>query len=270
MADWPVTQPGVLVDTFNATTTPAAANTKTAWAECVAATTDDINFVVLTTNRMYWANCSYLIDIGVGPAGSEVVVASNLCSGHSQAVSPYRRQTKSVTWALPVHISKGSRIVCRMQSGATANYLEFNILFFSTFFWGLGFAGVESMGANLADSSGTWVDPGATVTTYGAWTQFTAATPRAYVGLMIGQTLESISRATNTWTLQVAIGASGSEVVVIDGWIFACRSDDSDPTPNSSPVFPIQIPQGTRLSVRLKSTIATASRELDIILYGVY
>lgn len=93
-------------------TTPATANTYGAWTEIVASAQFDVYGVSVEGGipNADASNRATLLDIGVGPAGGEVVVVPSIpvgCSTRHKAV-------------YPVHIPKGSRVAVRLISRSTS------------------------------------------------------------------------------------------------------------------------------------------------------
>jgi hypothetical protein len=100
--------------TGTALATPGGTNTKGAWTQLVASTTNPIRYLVcmLTgTNTSTWASSNVLADFGVGGAGSEQVLFADL---------PMKiTSTEYVQYAMLgglVNIPTGSRLVARFQA----------------------------------------------------------------------------------------------------------------------------------------------------------
>ena len=100
-----------------------------------------------------------------------------------------------------------------------------------------------------------------------------ASTARDYSGLIMYLDHKDVNaNNTNsiTYFVDVAIGASGSEIIIIPNFIQLIDYTQSYAmtTPSS---FPIAIPAGTRISVRLQNSVASsAGRSLGFNLYGLY
>lgn len=92
-------------------TAATATNTKGAWTEIVASTTDPIRLLIPFPSKPAGtanSGANGLIDIGIGPAGSEVVILSNLrFESYSSEVF-----VTIHPWA-PCRIPVGSRIAAR-------------------------------------------------------------------------------------------------------------------------------------------------------------
>lgn len=102
------------------------ANQKGAWSELVAAVECPINFLVVSIGNQANAarsNASYVADIGVGAAGSEVAVVSSLGAASSVGSDILTPQW----WGVPVSIPSGQRLVARAASSITAANRLFDV-----------------------------------------------------------------------------------------------------------------------------------------------
>lgn len=113
-----------------AITPSATANTKGSWVELSASTTAPIHEILATyqlSTGTQAAATLYMFDIGIGTAGNERVIASNI---------PFQTNTSenivaSYPWRLPYgfDIPTGSRLVARCQSdAASGEAIELNIV----------------------------------------------------------------------------------------------------------------------------------------------
>lgn len=125
--------------------------------------------------------------------------------------------------------------------------------------WGTqgGGQAFESAGAVAASSAGTTVAASASANTKGAWVEITAATARDAQALLV----ELSAVGAMAGLVDVAVGASGSEVVIVANLIIQRRQ-----TAGLSVLFPIPIPAGTRLALRLQSTVGSASITAKVLL----
>lgn len=93
------------------------ANTKGSWVELVAATTRtyrQVTLALLKTAALS-STLGWLVDIGVGAAGSEVVVVPDLMAGAYQ----FGNYITPAMATRPVNIPAGSRVAVRAQSTST-------------------------------------------------------------------------------------------------------------------------------------------------------
>jgi hypothetical protein len=136
-----------------------------------------------------------------------------------------------------------------------------------------GCAGVDTMGFASVNTSATTITPSATIDTLGAYTQIVSATARDYVGLFSMMDFAGTGAPTS-FLVDIAIGASGSEIVLLP----KRNIYGGDVTNNLCPPYggfqlfnfiPINIPTGTRLSARTQASKASAAN-VGVVLYGVY
>ncbi len=97
-----------------------SANTKGAWSQLVASTAREIRALGLAVGRnagnQSLSDADFLVDIGVGAAGSERVIIPDWYAFSGSSGDTYRSQG---TPAFPVYIPAGSRVAARAQSSDT-------------------------------------------------------------------------------------------------------------------------------------------------------
>jgi hypothetical protein len=197
------------------------------------------------------------LDIGIGASGSEVVVASNLMetandSGYN--VSNY---------CFPLSIKAGTRISARAQtSTSSSNTLFFQVILFDGAFTEIeGYAGVDALGFNSATTLGTAVATSSGAK--GAYVQMAASTARDYAGIMMAMDIQGGS-GFYIADIDIAIGASGSEMIIIPDFYIWVNGGGS----LTMPYAPVPIPKGTRIAARALE--ANSGATIGITLYGVY
>jgi hypothetical protein len=247
-------------------TSGATAFGKGAWTEVVSATTADTQWFYFQMVKFAGEAVSVAIDIGIGASGSEIALASNLLAAGADRYL--------IHYVLPLSIKSGSRIAIRTASDLTS-YSSFYKAgaFNDSAFSGMGgVSAIDTYGFVSASGHGTAVDPGATANTKGAYAQIVSSTTSALDGFMLA--FDCLSRTTGTadsdYLFDIAIGASGSERVVLPNiW---CGQTDSGTTTwlKNTQYFPIQIPAGSRIAARAQSGYTTAAdRSLGLTLYGM-
>lgn len=280
MADWPgiiaggnrtdritAVSAATSVSSGTATGSPTQ-NTKGAWVELVTATDKSCNLLSILMNAA--SVYDHLVDIGVGPAGSEVVLIANLLFSRAQSTS-----TGHFCYTFPVNIPAGTRIAVRSQCKGTNNpSVRIQLLASAGSFQPHLAGAVATFGANTADSGGTAIDPGAVLNTKGAWTQIAAATDSAIKAIVmaIGQQAILNRASANNWLLDIGIGAAGAETVIIADYALVAFNDSyTTPQPSVSPLIPVDIPAGARIAARIQASNVTSATERspDLILYGV-
>jgi hypothetical protein len=96
----------------------SVANTKGTWTELIAATSFPYRWVCLGithTNAVATGTCSFVLDIGVGAGGSEVVVVPNLCVGVQATIDAVPNGGRS----FPLSIPAGTRVSARVSCSVT-------------------------------------------------------------------------------------------------------------------------------------------------------
>lgn len=274
--DWQSSTSGNRLDTIGAVlgtsagtviTSPGSANTKTgaAWAALTTSTPVSASGITLTINNPTAIIASRLIDIGIGPSGSEIVIIPNILYTSGEADIP-------LIVYFPVRIPAGVRLAARMQTSSLSNTVTVSAIL-HTATWGTQVPSQRAVdyGTTLASSRGTVVDAGATANTKSAtFTTIAAATAESCRGLIValGNSIDA-SRTVAHWLIDVAVGAATAEKIVIPNY-YARASINEEVRPATSPLFPVSIPAGSRLSARCQSNNITAGdRALDVVLYSI-
>lgn len=241
---------------------------KGAWVELIAATSFETSWILLQPSLFEAvAPADWLIDIGIGPAGSEQVILANVpfCT---------RGNEPGAGTPIPLSIPAGTRIAARAQvsngggvAGRTARLLL--QLFGSGFAEAPGAQLAVTYGANTADSGGVGVDPGAVAHTKGAWSEIVASTSFNHSCFILGIGNQANSaRVAADWLVDIAVGASGSEQIILAD--LAAWSDGSRAIHPQRMLLPMKVPAGSRLAARGQcSTTDAIDRTFDVILIGV-
>jgi hypothetical protein len=272
MSDWPLYDSGVyqgggaVTGSTTGTTITASgtANAKGSPTELISSTNYDACgiFVSVVDNS---ANAKYLLDIMIGPSGSETVLIPDIIYHFPRA------NQAGINQFFPIAIPAGSRISARCQCSTASSTLSVLVFLVST-----GFASpmslnrVTAYGVVAASSNGAVIDPGATANTK-TIVQVVSSTdnPIKQIIIGIGQRANS-AMTTCRWLWELLIGESGSEQVVIPEFGLAANTTDDDIEPPFVGPFPVSIPAGTRLAIRAQCSINDATdRLLDAIIYGI-
>lgn len=241
-------------------TNPVSLNTKGAWTQFVASTPFDAAGLVLG-GGISVANAATLIDIGVGASGSEQVVLPNY---------PARRINASNVAHQPVHfhvaIPAGSRIALRYQSSVMSpTMLPYLMLLAAGWNTPLVGSRIAAYGAVAASSIGTVVDPGAAANTKGAWVELAAAADFDASWLVLSVLPAGTILASASWVVDVAIGPSGAEQIILPDVAIATHSTTD---PHFRLALPISIPAGSRVAVRAQcSSATTPGREREFVVH---
>jgi hypothetical protein len=247
----------------------AGANAKGTWAE-VAVTEFWVDYISLKM-RANLNNVSYLVDIGIGPAGAEEVVVENLLM--SGAGTGGGASSSSVYPMLPVSIPPGTRVVMRSQctTGATS-------LSYAGMLLGTGEVQrqsgrrVENAGGLPATSLGTSIDPGGSANTKP--TTFTTllgetTIPWDALVVAIGNNNNG-ARTTGWWAIDIAVGPPGGEEIILPDLSLVAVSTNDWFTWLTWAPWPCRVPVGSRISARAQSSITDATDRLfGLAVYGL-
>jgi hypothetical protein len=243
----------------------AAAGTKGAWVQLIASTSFDCDYLMVFVG---WGSSTRvsLIDIGIGGAGSEVAIASDLPYEQSGSVAP-----SVYCFIVPTPIKSGTRISARANiSGSVTKQVGMWVIPVAG-----GYVHPNDMGklttyGVASTPTMTSLDPGATINTKGAYSQLVASTSTDIRALQL-VCAKSGTGAASDWRVDVAIGAGGSEQIIIPDYYCTTNATAGQiPVPPVSPVIPVSIPVGTRIAARCSNSINTAgSRLLDVAIVGM-
>jgi hypothetical protein len=190
-------------------TAGATAHTKGDWAQLIASTPYDAYGIWIGIDGIHVSAgaTAYLVDIGVGPAGSELVIVPNLdvwgADNTAAGLNPH------LFW-FPVYIPAGSRIAARSQSVTASKTCRVMVMLDGVPWYGLwGLGPVVDYGTNLAASSGTSVTPGSGA--FGSWVQL-GTTSRDHTFWTVSMDyLTNTNVSAFTTLVEVGVGPSGSQ-----------------------------------------------------------
>jgi hypothetical protein len=273
MSDWAIDYEGRNFATLgytgsnsylNALTAHASANTKGSYTELSSATPFAATQMIVMVRYADYTY-DYLIDIAIGAAGSEAVIVNNLYYG----VYNDGRHTNVCDYCFPINIPKGVRLSARVQASTGGKTVGVGVMLFSGRF-NQCLNGVDTYGANTADSGGVSVDPGGAANTKGNWVELTSATDRSSQGIVLafGGKLNTLFR-WGEWRVDIGVGGAGSENVVVSDFNLTIGNVNGIlAAPKCSPFMPVSIPKGSRVAVRSQSSITDATDRLfDTIAY---
>lgn len=243
---------------------------KGSWAELIASTSQPTSALLVTASRASQSTERLLLDIGVGAAGSEIVVAGNLLAMSSVVIPG------CAAWRFPVSIPAGSRISARGLIAISGSDWYVSAICIPDALGSFAPAGlIDDIGVDISGVSGTSVTPSSTANTKGSYSQLAASSSRNYRGFflsIVGNS--STSGGTNSIprvTLDIAIGAAGSEKIILPDFQLG-TSTNSSYTPYCNwhgKFFPIPIPKGSRIAARSQSNQTNNSGTINMILHGV-
>lgn len=248
-------------------TSSASTNTKGSWVECFASTPFPALGIDVSIAATLNGNSDRLVDIGIGAASSELVIIGDLPAPNIADRCMYHA-------FFPLMIPEGSRLSHR----SAATVASQGTLVGMTLVAG-GFIGQHAsaqvcttLGAVAADSGGTGIDPGGTAGTKGSWVQVPASTvtdkPFRWLGIGLGNQANA-ARASGSFLMDVAIGAAGSEQIILEN-LHINSQTNGEMLPWFIGPFPVYIPEGSQLSARASSSLIDATDRLfDVIFYGL-
>lgn len=240
-------------------TADGAANTKGAWAEVVASTSEDVKAIWIVTNNTGTQGTRISVDIGTGAAAAEVVKIADI---HWSNGDSARDNVPNLY--IPISIPSGTRIAARCSSssgGAT------NISVVLYLIGGSG--GGTCVTYGVTTNQAVQVDPGGTINTKGAYSEITASTTAdiAFLAVLIDMNVNA-APAGALFDVYIATGGAGSEADIIPriSWSSNAGSDHWTPVVH---MFPVTIPSGTRISAAgMSSTNDATDRLFRVSLIG--
>ena len=258
-------------------TSSTTAHTKGSWAQILAATSFDAVGLWVHTHAYITAGSSqknnFLVDLGVGGAGSEVVRLPDLFLEHGASGMTPMGSTKSVFF--PLAIPSGTRIAARCQADTDgsggSNALDVSVTLLRAGWYTNSPAGfIETAGVDSSNSRGTSVSPNASANTKGSWAQLTAATTRAWTGFYLAVGTESIN--TGSYLLDIAIDHGATPRIILpDLPIGIVQESAGDAISHVDPgwfYIPAHVPAGAQLGVRCQYRSASGN-PLYVAAYGI-
>lgn len=226
-------------------TASSTAHTKGSWAQLVASTSDDIGLLGINVQSLSGNGVDNrtLLDLAVGPSGSEVAFLSNLAIGGAVAAGGIET---GLTMMLPISIASGSRIAARIQSANVSRATIVNVYGMKVRSHRVMPASVSVLGTDTTTSSGT-VMSGSSNT----WVEIAASTGSRFRALMLVPSQGGTTMGTVRPEFDIGYGASGAEVSL--GTVKAqFGGSESAASPIACPIVPLgcDLPAGTRIAVR--------------------
>jgi hypothetical protein len=262
---WPIPQfPRQAVSgAYVNTTSGGSANTKGSWYTLVSGLTAAGAWVNLKTSGTVFAgqDTSTIVDLAIGGSGSETVVAENLLIGN--------RGNRGTLF--PLHLPAGATLRVRTASiSASRSWVIGADIYAGEPDSGLSVPGrIVTYGASAGSSSGTSVTPSGTAGTKGAWAQLVAATDAPIHALMIMAQNSGIAMNGGTHSVDIAVGGSGSETIVVPGWQVATDANERiDPQSPEFLPLSLNIPAGVRLAARCSNDNSSSAVPIELAVYG--
>jgi hypothetical protein len=237
-------------------TTGATAHTMGAWVQVTASTSQDYDWVGLIVGTTFVSanDTRTLLDIGIGPSGSEVTVVESVPVGYANIVA-------SLVLQFPVNIPSGSRVAVRVQSSRTSiTYPNFRVHFGTNA--NVAPNVVEALNADRTESRGLVATAGTTPV------EVVAATTKPYQALVayIGGSGDAWNTDTSV-LMSLFIGPSGNEQRLSD-YRFGTTNVESCYYRSPWTYYVRDVPAGTRISIAGNDSLGTNGANYPIV-FGV-
>lgn len=222
----------------------ASTNTKGSWVQLAASTPFDSDLLMLQY-QCSGNTASALMDIGIGGAGSEVVLVPNLVI-ESQAVYIY-----CLGYNIPVSIKAGTRVAVRIQAtiGSSDFYIKAQ---FAATNGAIPAQTATDYGADTGTSRGTIVQCAVTANSYGSWYQIIASCKEMRFAVV--QLQCDANNGDQDFHFRLGVGGAGVEQIVIPD-VYGLAGDPTiagiQPT---SLVVPLRLAAGTRIAGQARSS----------------
>jgi hypothetical protein len=243
----------------------APPNQKGAWAEITSGTTYPIyGFTLFLADPAQAAGTNALFDLAVGASGSESVIIENILCATARG--------PGLAYQFPIYIPFGTRLAMRGQAtSADLTYEAVIIANTGEAMGGYALGGrAVTYGANTTTSGGVSIDPGASANTKGSWIEIASTTRQAKSLLIVVGGQANSARTSCSWLMDVAIGASGSEKIILPNLFMTTHTTSDEIAPSVFGPYSVYIPSGTRLAVRAQCSITDATdRTFDAMIYGI-
>lgn len=227
---------------------PGSANTSGAWVEIFSST--PVAFAGLELSSIHnGVTPRVMLDIGIGPASSEVMIFDSLMVG------PANGNWGGQQYRIPLRIPQGSRLCLRVQaSAAWAGTMYFDVRGIAAHSGERSFGICKSYMGNRTTTAGdSWTGVNNVLS---AWREIVAATE-----FRVGHIQLSDAASTETpyaGELEIGIGAASSEIGLVSRSVASYLAAPWE--------FPVNIPAGTRIAYR--GAELTAAHHVVAHLYG--
>ena len=263
--------PSTTVWSADTITSGAGVDTLGAWNEIFTATAVGFDIHLLEIwiagNNTSAADSSTLMDIGIGGAGSEVVLIPQISAGWSAAATVGPR-----SFVTPVFIPMGTRISMRSQAITASRATQVAVFAYGYF----GRSGsrldiprkFQAIGTTTTGSRGTSHTPGNTGA-YSAWANIGSVA--AFEGHFLHLMSHGQGTKTDTTMLNVAyhvqIGFSSGTIIYGEWWVGTSTNETLIVAPTTP--IPCGIGVGTQLQIRAKCSGTAEAQDFSVLMGGV-
>lgn len=261
---------GLATGTTGTTVTAStSSNVKGTWAAISTSTPIHAHgFLLHAGNPNNFNADNVMLDLGIGASGSEQVRVPNLFL--SSCGASWSPGLDEFLFFFPLALPAGTRVSGRIQQADAGGYgggtLDLSLHLLSQGWNASSPVGqVLALNATTANTTTTLLTSGGSGNSYGAWTQMVASTSVPLHALIL--TLGGNDTGQVLYYLDIGVGASGSEQVILPA--LRCARDNGTQRlgPRVLGPLPVSIPAGTRVSARLQAS--QASRSIYVGAYGL-
>lgn len=234
---------------------------KSAWVELSSGLAAEAQEFLLHVAFTTGTSRRGLIDIGIGPAGSEQVVIANVPVSAGSRV-----RINALAARLLIGADAGARIAARAQASASSTVIGVALHAIDGDSGGIA----TTYGSGLSGTRATAVDAGAVANTKGAWTELASSTSREIRRALVVITRrgDGLSIVASSSQLDIGIGSAGSEEVVIPDVQFWQATGGGEVAPLSW-LCAVEIPAGSRLVARhMCSSTHSTTRVVEVAVIG--
>jgi hypothetical protein len=250
-------------------TASATANTKGAYsAGQLIAALDEPSYglwvMVSNPGQAAAVALGYLLDIGIGPSGSEVDLIPNLNCGNASATDS-SSQNGGKSWYFPIYIPDGERIAARAQSTTVSEAFEVAIWCEQDFVRPPYYvSAVTTYGAvTSGDSEGTTVAGGNGA--FGSWVSIGTSAADHELWQLGVDFADNIALANADILIDVGIGPDSANITAIETNISFTTTANEAMNCVFQPFF-APVPSSTGLWARIA---ASAVDDFGVVLHGM-
>lgn len=239
---------------FNAA---GSANTMGSWTQLVASTAFDACGFYISL-RPGSSTAQMLADVGVGGSGAEVIIAPKLFFSVEHSGGDLWDSIHYV----PIAIPRGTRVALRGQCTSASRTLSANVILVPA-----AMSGDRSFGAMTEYNIDTSISSAIRFYSAGSWQQVTASCVQANAFMVLMGNPATVNAYEAT--VDIGVGASGSEVAVMSGIAVLSRGNESYShrlSPRGVPLALCNIPAGERIAIRM-NTVGGSTNVFGVALY---
>jgi hypothetical protein len=252
-------------------TAGSTANTKGAFSagQLIAATAQEAYgiFVEASAVSVAATATSYLLDIGIGPSGSETLIVPDINIGYAGVLTT--NQHTRQRYFFPVYIPSGERVAARGAAETASDVAEVAVYVLEgpapPPMYPVGT--VKAYGVASASSRGTLVPAGNGA--YGAWTQVASAetTSEAHRWWCVGMALGDQTVAVASMRLlSIGFGPSDPPTEIRQAIPFFGSSNEYMSPAARGAIFYAEVPSGSQLWAQLAGADTLSH---DVVIYGM-